>query len=210
MRLLFLSISFGLILVSGWMALSVAAIEPVEYNIVYIHVPAAICSLVCFAAIFICSIQYLRTKGRMWDYLAAACGEVGLVFATVLNATGSIFAYVTWGVWWTPSLRLISSAMLWFLYVAYLILRVSLPTESRKGQICAVFGIIAFIDVPLVYISARYISDVHRPKISFESGWQNAAFILAIIGTLLLAAVLVWLRADILKILNQNAKQNMK
>jgi len=200
MRLFFWGLSFCLILVSGWMALSVAAVEPVEYNIVYIHVPAAICSLGCFIVLFICSIQYLRTKDEFWDHAAAACGEVGLVFATVLNATGSIFAYAAWGVWWTPSLRLISSAMLWFLYVAYLILRVSLPDEGRKGRICAVFGIIAFVDVPLVYISARYIPDIHWPKVSFQSAWQSAAFILAISGTLLLAAVLIWIRADILKI----------
>jgi heme exporter protein C len=211
MRLLFLGISFCLTLISGWMALSVAAIEPAEYNIVYIHVPAAICSLVCFTVLFICSILHLRAKNELWDHIAAACGEVGLVFATVLNITGSIFAYATWGVWWTPSLRLISSAMLWFLYVAYLILRVSLPAESRKGQICAVFGIIAFVDVPLVYISARYISDIHWPKFNFETGWQSAAFGLAIGGALLLAVVLIWLRADMLtqetqrlKIKNQN------
>lgn len=201
MRLFFLCISLCLTVVSGWMAFSVAAVEPAEYNIIYIHVPAAICSLVCFTALFICSLWYLRTKNQVCDHVAAACGEVGLVFATVLNATGSIFAYATWGVWWTPSLRLISSAMLWFLYIAYLILRASLPDQQRKGQICAVFGIIAFIDVPLVYISARYIPDIHWPKISFDSVWQVAAFGLSIAGTLLLAAILIWLKVDILKIL---------
>jgi len=206
MRLLFWCLSFCLTLVSGWMALSVAAVEPAEYNIVYIHVPAATCSLVCFTILFICSIQHLRTKNQMWDHIAAACGEVGLVFATVLNATGSIFAYAAWGVWWTPSLRLVSSAMLWFLYVAYLILRASLPDQQRKGQICAVFGIIAFVDVPLVYISARYIPDIHWPKIGFDSIWQSVAFGLAIGGALLLAATLIWLRADILKSLNQISK----
>lgn len=158
MRLLFWAISLCLILVSGWMVLSVAAAQPPEYNIIYIHVPAGICSLACFMVLFICSIQHLRTNSPVWNHTAAACGEVGLVFATVLNATGSIFAYATWGVWWTPSMRLISSAMLWFLYVAYLILRVSLSDEGRRGRICDVFGIIAFVDVPFVYISARYIS----------------------------------------------------
>jgi heme exporter protein C len=203
MRLLFIVLSFCLILASGWLALSVAVVQPPQYNIIYIHVPAAISALVCFVALFICSIQYLRTKTQMWDHIAAACGEVGLVFATVLNATGSIFAYATWGVWWTPSLRLVSSAMLWFLYVAYLILRASLPAEQRKPQICAVFGIIAFVDVPLVFISARYVPDIHWPNFTFASGWQNAAFILAISGTLLLATILIWIRADILKNLNQ-------
>ena len=200
MRKLLLGLSLCLILISGWIVLTVAASEPLERNIVYIHAPAAICSLVCFCALFICSIQFLRTKRQMSNFIAAACGEVGLVFATVLNATGMIFAYAEWGLWWTPSPRLISSAVLWFLYVAYSLLRAGLAAERRKEQICAVFGIIAFIDVPLVFISARFIRDIHRPNVSFQTGGQMLAFGLAVCGTLLLAVTLIWIRTDILKI----------
>ena len=200
MRKYLLGLSLCLILISGWMALTVGAVEPAQRNIVYIHAPAAICSLVCFCVLFICSIQYLRTKNQKWDYAAAASAEVGLVFATVLNATGSIFACAEWGVWWTPSPRLISSMVLWFLYVAYLILRASFTLEGRKETICAVFGIIAFIDVPLVFISARLVRDIHRPSLSFESGGQTLAFGLTVCGTLLLAAILIWIRTNILKI----------
>jgi len=199
MRLFLLSLSLILILLSGLAALTVAAVEPVQRNIIYIHIPAAFCSLACFTVLFICSIQFLRTKRQIWDFIAAASAEVGFVFATILNATGMIFARAEWGLWWTPSPRLISSAVLWFLYAAYLILRASFTAERRKEQICAVFGIIAFIDVPLVLISARFIRDIHRPGFSFQTGWQYAAFSLAVLGTLLLAATLIWLRADISK-----------
>ena len=202
MRVWLLAISFCVILISGLVALTVAAVEPVCRNIVYIHAPAAICSIVCFCVLFICSIQYLRTRRQAWDYVAAASAEVGLVLATVLNATGSIFARAEWGLWWTPSPRLISSAVLWFLYAAYLVLRAGFTNERRKGAICAVFGIIAFIDVPLIFISARFIRDIHRPSFSFETSWQYAAFGLAVCGTLLLALLLIWTRNDILKIRN--------
>ena len=203
MRKLLLGLSLCLILISGWMALTVGVVEPAQRNIVYIHVPAAICSIVCFCVLFVCSIQYLRHKRQRWDYVAAASAEVGLVFATVLNATGSIFACAEWGLWWTPSPRLISSAVLWFLYVAYLILRASFTGERRKETICAVFGIIAFVDVPLVFISARLLRDIHQPSFSFETGGQTLAFGLAICGTLLLAAFLIWIRSDTLKIKNE-------
>jgi len=182
------------------MALTAGLVQPIERNIIYLHVPAAICSLVCFTVLFICSIQYLRTKRQGWDNMAAACGEVGLIFATVLNLTGSIFARAQWGLWWTASPRLISSAVLWFLYVAYLLLRTALPAERRRAAICAVFGIIAFTDVPLVLISARFVRDIHRPSFSFQSAAQTSAFILAVCGTLVLAVLLIWLRTDILKI----------
>ena len=210
MRFFLLGLSFCLILISGLMALTVAASEPAHRNIIYLHVPAAFCSIVCFAVLFICSIQYLRTKSQMWDYMAAASAEVGLVFATVLNVTGSIFAYAEWSVWWTPSPRLISSGALWFLYIAYLILRASFGAERHRERICAVFGIIAFIDVPLVFISARFIRDIHQPSFSFQTGWQYAAFGLAVCGTLLLASVLIWIRADILKIKIRDTKYEIR
>ena len=199
MRSFLFGIAFALILISGWMAFTVTSTESTQRNIIQIHVPAAICSLVCFTLLFICSIQVLRTTQQTWDYVAAASAEVGFVFATVLNATGMIFARCEWNAWWTPSPRLISSALLWFLYVAYLILRSSIPAERNKVKICAVFGIIASIDVPLVVLSARFIPDIHRPSVSFQTPWQYTAFGLAVCGTLLLAALLIWLRADILK-----------
>ena len=203
MRKIVLIVSFFLILTSGWIAFTAGAVEPVGRNIIYIHVPASICSLVCFTVLFVCSIQYLRTKSDSADYTAAASAEVGLIFATVLNLTGMIFAKSEWGIWWTPSMRLISSAILWFLYVAYLILRTSIEGRQRKGVISAVFGIIAFIDVPLVFVSARFLRDIHRPSFSFESGWQNIGFFLNIVGTLFLVCFLVHIRMEIFKMKNR-------
>lgn len=200
MRKIIFGVSFCLILVSGWMALTVAAAEPVERNIVYVHVPASICALLCFCGIFVCSIQYLRTAGPGWDRTAAACGEVGFIFATVLNLTGMIFARTEWGIWWTASMRLVSSAILWFLYVAYLILRASFEAGQGKGKVAAVFGIIAAVDVPFVFVSARFMRDVHRGNFSFETAAQSAAFGMAVLGVILLAAGLVWVRVEILKI----------
>ncbi|MHC4280447.1 MAG: hypothetical protein ACYSUJ_09875, partial [Planctomycetota bacterium] len=58
---------------------------------------------------------------------------------------------------------------------------------------------IAFLDVPMVIITARFLPDIHRPSFSFDSPWQTFAFILCMISTLLLAAALIWLKTDILK-----------
>ena len=65
-------------------------------------------------------------------------------------------------------------------------------------RICAVFGIVAFLDVPLVYISARFIPDIHRPNFSLDSSWQTAALLLGMAGTAALAAALIWLRTSLL------------
>ena len=203
MRLFVLLLGLCLMLISTWSAFMLGAVEPAERNIIYVHVPSAICSLICFGALFVCSIGYLRTGSGRWDHTARACAEAGLVFATVMNVTGMIFARAEWGVWWTVSPRLVSSAVMWFLYVGYLILRGALAGERREGTICAVFGIIAFIDVPIVIISSRFIRDIHRPSFSFETSGQYAALVLAVLGTLVLAAALIWTRSEILKVQTQ-------
>lgn len=208
MRRILLFLACVLFLASMWLSLTIGRIEgplnnpeSVVRNILYTHVPSSICALLCFVVLLVGSIGYLCTSKLKWDMLAAAAGEVGAVFATILNATGMIFSRAEWGLWWTPSARLITSAILWFLYVVYLILRTaSLPgSRHRRAQICAVFGIIAFLDTPMVYISARLIPDIHRPSFSFGSNEQRITFMLAMVATLLLAAVMIWLRTDILK-----------
>jgi heme exporter protein C len=171
----------------------------VEYNIVYIHVPSAICASLCFVVLLVAGIAYLSTGKPAWDYVGAASAEIGFVFATVLNLTGSIFARPFWGYWWTPSPRLVSSAILWFLCAAYLILRAGIPNSPRRARVCAVFGIIAFLDIPLLFLSARLVKDMHIANVSFETGWQRASFRLSILGTLLLAGLLIRLKAEILK-----------
>ena len=208
MRPILLVFAMGLILASMWTALTVGQIQgppanpdSVVRNIIYIHVPSSICAMLCFVVLLVTSIGYLATSRRIWDQVSVAAAEVGVVFAAILNLTGSIFSRAEWGIWWTPSPRLISAALLWFLYVVYLILRSSLEgSADKKAKICAVYGIIAFLDVPMVYISARYLPVVHRATFSFDAAGQRAAFFLSMAAMALLASLLIWIRTDFLQI----------
>lgn len=207
MRRVLLLLAFVLLQFSMWMALTKGQIagppanpDSVVRNILYAHVPSSICALLCFVVLLVSSIGYLCSSKPAWDHVAAASAEVGAVFATVLNLTGMVFSRAEWGTWWTPSPRLISSAILWFLYIVYLILRANITqSQHRRARICAIFGIIAFLDVPMVYASARFIPDVHRANFSFTSAWQTSAFMLNMAAMVLFAALLIWLKTDILK-----------
>jgi len=70
--------------------------------------------------------------------------------------TGPIWAKAAWGVWWTWDPRLTSLMVLWILYLAYLVLRSSMPESRKKLQFSAVFAVVAFLDVPIVYFSIRW------------------------------------------------------
>ena len=49
------------------------------------------------------------TNNLRWDSLAASVVEVSVVFSVVNIVTGSIWARVIWGIWWTWDYRLTSA-----------------------------------------------------------------------------------------------------
>jgi hypothetical protein len=78
-------------------------------------------------------------------------------------------------------------------------LRANIQNTRYRARICAVFGIIAFLDVPMVYITARLMTDQHIGNVEFESAWQSASFGLSILSIAFLGALFIWFKTDILK-----------
>jgi heme exporter protein C len=87
--------------------------------------------------------------------LGVSAAEVGVVCCTIGLATGPLWARPVWGIWWTWDARLTTTFILWLLYISYLLLRGLLDDPEKKATLSAVFGIFAFLDVPLVYVSNR-------------------------------------------------------
>ena len=138
-------------------------------RIFYFHVSAAIAGLIAFTVNFIASLVYVVRKNRWWDSLALSSAEIGILFFVMLLVTGSIWAKPVWFVWWTWSPRLTASFILCLLYVAYLLIRKSFEDPDRRAMVAAVFGIIAFVDAPLVWFSIRWWRDIH-PSPMLETG----------------------------------------
>ncbi len=130
-------------------------------RIFYFHVPSAWVAFLAFFVVFVASIGYLWKKDRKYDVVAACSAEIGVVFATLVLITGPIWARPVWNVWWDWSPRLTSFLVLWFIYVAYLMLRSFVEGEERGARFAAVFGIVGFVDVPIVYMSIRLWRDIH-------------------------------------------------
>lgn len=146
----------ALIVVAGYAALYLAPEEKTMraiQRIFYFHVPSAWTAFTAFFIVFVSNIAYLLRRDLKWDWLGVSAAEVGLAFCTIVLVTGPIWAKPVWGIWWTWDARLTSTFVLWLMYVSYLLLRTLLPDAERRARICAVFGIFAFLDVPLVYFS---------------------------------------------------------
>lgn len=130
-------------------------------KIFYIHFPVAIVPYFAFFVVFVCSILYLKTRDRKWDKIAYASAEIGLVIDTALLVTGTIFNKPTWGVWWVWEPRITTSLIMWLLYAGYLMLHFSVGDIERRPRLTAVFGIVAFISVPISFMSIRWWRTAH-------------------------------------------------
>lgn len=139
-------------------------------KIFYIHLPLAWWALASFFVVFVASIGYLAKGSEACDRWARAAAELGVVLATLTLATGMLWGRRAWGVWWTWDPRLTTALVLWFLYVAYLVLETLKLSPRRRKLVRAVLGIVAFVDVPLVFLSARLWRSIHPAVFANESG----------------------------------------
>src|ERR687885_1919272 len=155
-------------------------------RIVYFHVPMAWVAFLAFFVVFGASIAYLRTANPRWDQVGRASAEVGVVFTTLVLITGAIWGYPIWGTWWSWDPKLTTTLILWFMYLAYLMVR-SYAEPPRGARYAAIVGIVAFVDVPIVYLSSYWWRTLHpQPVIGPLAEQQPSG---SIVGLLLLSLV---------------------
>src|SRR5579883_2467840 len=130
-------------------------------RIFYVHVSLAWLSYLAFFVVFVCSLGYLWRRDERWDALARASAEIGVVFTSLFILSGALWGRPVWGTWWTWDARLTTTAILWFIYVAYLMLRAYVPEVPRAARYAAVLGIVGFVDVPIVHMSVTWWRALH-------------------------------------------------
>ncbi len=134
-------------------------------RIFYFHVAVAWVAFLAFFVVFICSILYLWKRAIKWDIVARSSAGLGVLFTTMVLITGPIWARPAWGVWWIWEPRLTATLVLWFTYIAYLLVRSYTVEESRGARFAAVLGIVAFVNVPIVYLTIHLWQTHHPPEL---------------------------------------------
>lgn len=166
-------------------------------KVFYFHVAAAWIGLLAFCVVCGASIAYLWTRSDRVNHLALASAEIGTVFISGTLLTGPLWAYPIWNTWWTWDPRLTTTLVLWFMYVAYMVLQSGGETEARK-RLSAIYGIIAFVNVPLVFFSARWWRSIHPVVVTSEGigldGKMKAAMFVSLAVFSVLYTYLVPLR----------------
>jgi len=138
-------------------------------KIFYIHVGSAWSAFFAFFIVFVFSVAFLISKKQTHDHIANISAEVGFLFTTMVLITGPIWGRSSWNAWWSWEPRLTTTLILWFIFLGYFMIRRMDGLWEKKARLAAVFGIIGFIDVPIVFMSIRWWETKQHP-IVFGSG----------------------------------------
>jgi heme exporter protein C len=165
-------------------------------KIFYFHVPLA---WICMLFAVICGIAagiQLNKRSERAEAVAVAAGEMTVLAGLGVLITGPIWGDATWGTPWTGDARQVSTALLWLVFVAYLLVRRYGPPNSER--IAAALAIFGAIDVPIIYYAVK-IWNTQHPKTGVVGSlpgemWTTLWWCLT--ALLALSVALVWIRAQ--------------
>lgn len=176
-------LALGTTVLIGLIGVPADAAQGDVQRIMYVHVPSAWLAYLAFFVTLAAGLLYLRRGDLRYDRVAVASAEIGLLFTGLAIASGAIWGKATWGKWWDWDPRLTTTAILFLVYTAYLLLRQSLVDRRRRARLAAIFGIIGFLNVPVVHFSVLWWRGLHQAPTVIRPGDPT-------IDHLLLAALL--------------------
>jgi heme exporter protein C len=170
--------------------------QGVVQKIFYVHLPCVVPAYLGFLLTAIGGIGFLHTRKEAWDRLAASGAEVGVVFCSLILITGPIWAKPVWGHWWVWDLRLTSTLVLWFIYVAYLFLRAFVIGSDPTRTFASVYGIVGTAAIPFVYYAVDLAGgSAMHPSNPVREGLPEAMAVTLVGGMVAFVLVFAYLTA---------------
>ncbi len=194
---LLLSAAFGASVVQA----PIDSVQGVIQKTLYVHVPCAFAAYIGFVITGTCGMLYLWKEEMAFDRLGHAAAEVGILFCTLVLVTGPIWARGTWGKWWSWDPRLSVTVLLWFLYLAYLLLRSFSEGSPRGARFASIYGITGIPVIILNYyaidlFAGRAIHPDNLEKGSLGAG-MGMPFLLGVIAIIAIFFHLLFVRTEV-------------
>ncbi|MBA4167704.1 MAG: cytochrome c biogenesis protein CcsA [Chitinophagaceae bacterium] len=128
----------------------------------FFHIPMWITQFILVTISLVYSIKYLRNPKIEYDIYASEFAATGIVFGILGLATGMIWANYTWGAAWSNDPKQLGVAIALLIYLAYFVLRNSMPDLDKRARISSVYNIFAyFIYIPMIMVLPRLVESLH-------------------------------------------------
>ncbi|MEP3277924.1 MAG: heme ABC transporter permease [Stappiaceae bacterium] len=132
-------------------------------RIMFIHVPAAWLSMMCYGVMAIASIGTLVWKHPLADVSAKAAAPIGAAFTFLALITGSLWGKPMWGTWWVWDARLTSVLVLFIMYLGLIALWRTFEDPIQAGKAAAVLTLVGSINLPIIKFSVDWWNTLHQP-----------------------------------------------
>ena len=181
--------------------------QGITVRIMFIHVPFAWLSMMCYTVMTLSSVGTLVWKHPLADVSAKAAAPIGAAFTFLALLTGSLWGKPMWGTWWVWDARLTSVFILFLMYLGIIALTRAMDDPIRAARAAAVVTLVGFINIPIIKFSVDWWNTLHQPASVSRFGRpaMDAAFlypllIMAVAYTLLFFTLhLMAMRNEILR-----------
>ena len=210
------SVALAVGLYLGLVVVPPDAVQGDVQRIMYLHVPSIVTAYLAFTVVFFASILYLWKRDLRFDAVAVSSAEIGVLFTGITLATGSIWGKPTWGVWWTWDARLTLTAILFTIYVGYLMLRAFAEDPQAGARYGAVLAILGFLDIPLNHFAVQWWRTLHQPSSILRPAGSSVAPVMLVplaisfVGLVLLYTYLLLERVRLERIRHRAAEARLK
>lgn len=168
------------------------------------HVPMWFAMITLMGISLVFSIRMLSSNSLDHDRAALSAMMIGLLFCFLGLVTGALWARATWGAFWTNDVKLNGAAVTALIYLAYLVLRGSVPDAHKRARLAAIYNIFAFVLLVLFLFVVPRLNAVDslHPGNGGNSGFSDldldnrlrAVFYPAVLGWILLGTWMFTLR----------------
>ena len=156
-------------------------------KIMFLHVPAAWLSMVCWALMTIAAFGTLVWRHPLADVTAKAAAPIGAALTLMCLVTGSLWGRPMWGTFWVWDARLTSVLVLFLLYLGVLALYWTADDPNRGARAAAVLTLVGAINLPIIKFSVDWWNTLHQGESVFRMG--GSAIDPSILHPLLMMAV---------------------
>ena len=147
--------------------------QGLSQKIFFFHVPIALTAYTCFGWGAWKALRHLWKQDPDADLESYVAIHQGVIFGTLTLITGSIWARISWGVWWVWSDdELVLFLVLFLFYSAYFMLRYSVEPGASRANMCAVYALFGVVLIPISFLAIRISRSIIHPEVFTLNGPQ--------------------------------------
>jgi heme exporter protein C len=147
--------------------------QGLSQRIFYFHVPIALTAYACFGWGAWKALLHLWKGSEGADLESYVAIHQGVVFGSLTLLTGSIWAKISWGVWWVWSDdQLVLFLVLFLFYCAYFMLRFSVDPGPARANMSAVYALFGVVLIPISFLAIRLSRSFIHPVVFTSHGPQ--------------------------------------